>query len=105
MEIKLSPNFELALKLLETEEQNRLFQSFFTYCTGSFFNYSSIPRKDEFIDVEDIMWEWAEKNYNDSAREIVNELWPYVRTELRVLEVTHNRSYISVSCTDLYRIE
>ena len=105
MEIKLSPNFELALKLLETEEQKRLFQSFYTYCTGSFFNYPSIPRKGEFVDVEDIMWEWAEKNYNESARKMVNELWPHVRTELQVLEVTHNRSYISVSCTDLYQIE
>ena len=81
MEIKLSPNFDLALRLMQTEEQNRLFQSLYKYCTDNYFNYPVIPRKDEYIDIEDIMWEWAEKNYNDSSVEIMNELWPYVRND------------------------
>ncbi|WP_436414125.1 hypothetical protein [Petrimonas sp.] len=104
MKIKISPDFELGQSLLKTEEQKKLLDSLYEYCTGTFFNYPAFPRNGEFIDIEDIMWEWAKKYHKDSASEMLNKLWLFVRNELSVHEVTHYRSYISISCTDMYRI-
>jgi hypothetical protein len=104
MKIKIFPDFELAQSLLK-QKSKKIFDSVYEYCKGTIFNYLSIPRNGEFIDIEDIMWEWAKKYYKDSASEMLNKLWPFVRNESSVHEVTYHRSFISISCKDMYSIE
>lgn len=47
----------------------QLFQSFCDYFSENGFEYQSFPRIEEMIDLEDIMWPWAEQHDGNAIKD------------------------------------
>ncbi|MDU1892790.1 MAG: hypothetical protein E6767_19080 [Dysgonomonas sp.] len=101
MKIKINADFSKFDKIAKDDEYlSKLFISFSEYLEDNTFFYQKCPRLYDYVDVEDILREWADKTYKESANSIFNKLFRVLETDLEVRQICHSREYISIYCTD-----
>jgi hypothetical protein len=106
MKIKINADFSKFDKIEKDDEYlSKLFISFNEYLEDNTFFYQQCPRLYDFVDVEDILREWADKTHKESANSVFNKLYRVLETDLEVREICHSREYISIYCTDNFSQE
>jgi|GEM_PF-4412058 len=77
-----------------------LFISFSNYLENNVFFYQKCPRLYDYVDMEDILREWAGKTYKELGEAKFNQLYRVLDTDLEIRQICHSREYITIYCTD-----
>lgn len=101
MKVKLDINFVFSIKSIKGNGKAvELYNSFFNYLSNNLFNYRNRLNVGEFINIEDIIKEWADKEGKKH-----HLLYRYIQKKVKVIEITHQRDYCRIYCTDMYSRE
>lgn len=103
MQIMLLITFEYSLKSIDRRKaENKDLNKFIAYIDSKLFEYDAVPRLGEYVDIEDILFDWCEDNYPENNEEVYNKLYSILETDQKVMEVKHNRSFVQLYCSDMY---